>query len=285
MESADRLPGKSEFRKLKQNIDVSEFKLSNEKNRDGFLNETVSLVIPAYNEEKRIRPFLEEINTKLPAPWEIIVVCDGNDSTARIASSFGGRIAVLEFSNRLGKGGAILEGLKQASGNIVGYVDADGAISSNDIKRIVAAVEHDSDVAVGSRWVRGSKIVSRQPIIRVILGRLYHYLSFALLGMKIKDTQCGIKAMKASLVKQVLSRVTIKNLSFDTAFLYHCQKLGARISEIPITWKDVDGSKVKPVRTAIVMLLSLVGIKIAHSKRSEKFSGLLESVQQIIEAV
>ena len=242
-----------------------------------------SLVIPAYNEEKRIRPFLEHLKSELPEGWEVIVVCDGTDNTANIVRSIDSRFKVIEFEHRLGKGGAIKAGLNVAHGNILGYVDADGAISFSEVLKVFGAVNEEAQVAVGSRWVRGSKMETKQPLMRVILGRLYHYLSFALLGLTIKDTQCGVKAFKAEIVKGELNGVTLRNLSFDTALLYHCQKSGAKIAEIPIVWSDVKGSKVSPLKTAAIMFLSLLGLKLAHSRSSVKLLDVIQSVREMIE--
>lgn len=245
--------------------------------------DTHSLIIPAYNEENRIGPFLDHLKENLSSEWEIIVVCDGNDSTAEIARASGNRFNVLEFNKRLGKGGAVIEGFKAAHGKIVGYVDADGAISFTEISKVFDSVGETTQVSVGSRWVKGSRLLKSQPMLRVILGRLYHYMSFALLGIKVKDTQCGIKAFEANTVREVMDSVTLKNLSFDTAIIYHCIRAGAKIAEVPIVWNDVDGSKVNPFKTAFIMFLSLLGIRLANSRNKMKFSGIIDAVRDVLE--
>lgn len=247
------------------------------------LEYSYSLVVPAYNEEKRILPFMKQLSTMLPSNWEVIIVCDGTDKTAKIAREADYKFKVMEFEHRLGKGGAILEGFKAANGDVVGYADADGAISVHEVKKVFSHISGDCDVAVGSRWVKNSNVIVRQPLLRVILGRLYHYAAFAILGIPTKDTQCGVKAFKKSTLQKVLPHLTLKNLSFDTAILYHCKKLGSRIAEVPITWNDVDGSKVRPLKTAMVMFSSLVGIRLAHSNKHRKLSGLLESIRMLLE--
>lgn len=283
MESFNKTPVAPDYRLPNGNFDRSNLIFRIGQSSGTRQNDSVSLVIPAYNEEKRIRPFLEEINIELPDSWEIIVVCDGTDSTANIVRSFGGRFNVLESAQRLGKGGAVLEGFKHAKGKIVGYVDADGAISSSEIIKVVNSVRDNNEVAIGSRWIKGARIVSHQPILRVVLGRLYHYLSFSLLGLRMKDTQCGIKAFNSVLVKGVMGSVTLRNLSFDTAILYHCNKHGAKITEVPVIWNDVEGSKVHPIKAPLIMFFSLVGIRLAHSKSSKKLGILFESVRDLFE--
>ncbi len=244
---------------------------------------TYSLVIPAYNEEKRIVPFLEHLKNNLSREWEVIIVCDGNDRTADIARSVSSQFNVLEFKKRLGKGGAVKEGFKVAHGNIIGYVDADGAISFREIAKVFNVVDGTTQVSVGSRWVKGSKLVKSQPFLRVILGRFYHYMSFALLGIRVKDTQCGIKAFEANTVRNVMNSVTLKNLSFDTAIIFHCMRKGAKIAEVPIVWNDVEGSKVNPIKTAFIMFLSLLGLRLANSKNKGRFSDIIDTVRDMME--
>lgn len=259
-------------------IDQSENKVKADVSHEKF-----SLVIPAYNEEKRITPFLKHLSKELPLDWNVVIVCDGVDKTAEIARSIDSRFRVLEFDQKLGKGGAIIEGFKAADGSVIGYVDADGALTFAEIDKVFSSISSDLDVAVASRWVNGSVVNVRQPLVRIFLGRVYHYMSFALLGLRIKDTQCGLKAFKADTLRKTLPEVTLKNLSFDTALLYHCSKLGAKVVEVPVTWKDVGESKVRPFKTALVMLFSLIGIRLAHSKSSDKLVVLMNSVRDLFE--
>lgn len=244
-----------------------------EENRQSYL---CSLIIPAYNEEKRIKPFLEELKSKLPLNWEVIIVCDGTDKTAEIARKVDDRFRVLSFDKRLGKGGATKKGFKVAIGEIIGYVDADGSIPWESVQKVFDVVIKGEMVATGSRWMKDSKVIISQPFLRIILGRMYHYFTILFLRVDIKDTQCGLKVFRREVVTRILKNVTISNLSFDTAFLYHTQKAGYRIAEIPITWKDTDGSKISPFKSAFVMFLTLVGIRFAHSKLSKKVLKYLE---------
>ena len=235
-----------------------------------------SLIIPAYNEEKRIGPFLEDLKAKIPQNWEVIIVCDGTDKTAEVAKKIDDRFRVLSFSKRLGKGGAIKKGFLAATGEVIGYVDADGAIPWESIQKVFEVVIKGETAAVGSRWMKHSKVVLSQPMLRVVLGRVYHYFTILFLKIKIKDTQCGLKVYKREVVSEVLKTLTISNLSFDTAFLYHTQKAGYRIVEIPITWKDIDGSKFSPFKTAFLMFIILIGIRLAHSRFSKKILKFIE---------
>ena len=242
-----------------------------------------SLVIPAYNEESRIMPFLEDISKNLPEKWEIIVVCDGTDRTAEIALSFGDRFTVLEYGHKLGKGGAILEGFYRAKGDIVGYVDADGALGSSDIIKVFSKVDEQNPVAIASRWVKGSNIIEKQTFLRIFLGRVYHYTTFAILGLRQKDTQCGLKAFHKIVNEEVVKRLKLTNLSIDTAFLYHCKLLSFRVAEVPVSWRDVEGSKVRPLKTALVMFATLIGIKMAHSRNAERTRSVISEMYELLQ--
>ncbi len=242
-----------------------------------------SLVIPAYNEENRIYSLLEKIKSELTDFYEIIIVCDGEDKTAQLARSIDSRFKVLEFGRRLGKGGAIMVGFEEATGDIVGFVDADGSITPSDIRKVFTSLSNDAPVAIGSRWVKGSSISIRQPFLRVVLGRLYHYLTFAVLGLYIKDTQCGIKAFVREKVQEIVQNIKTLNLSFDTAILYSCKKAGLDIKEVPITWKDVPGSKVKILKTSLSMVATLLIIRLANSRYYSKLNNFISDNSNLID--
>lgn len=210
---------------------------------------THSLVIPAYNEENRIRPFLEDISVNIPRDWEIIIVCDGKDKTAEIAKSFGGRFSVLEFKHKLGK--------------------------------VFSHVDDSNPVAIASRWVRGSNMIEKQPFLRLLLGRIYHYATFAILGIRQKDTQCGLKVYHKDTIQEVMKRLKITNLSIDTAILYHCKLLNYNVTEVPVTWRDIVGSKFSPFKTALVMFATLLGLRLTHSSRAKKIKQLLSVLHEM----
>lgn len=242
------------------------------------VQKSYSLIIPAYNEENRIAGFLKSLSPFIFSFDEILAICDGNDKTAEIIKTEIPRIKVVEYEKRLGKGGAILEGFRLAQGDVIGYVDADGSISPEDALRVFASVNSDTSVSIGSRWLKDSKVLNKQPLTRIILGRLYHYLAFTLLGIREKDIQCGVKAFNKELIEALQSKVTVKNFSFDTAVLFHCKKMFKKISEVPISWKDVSGSRVNPLRESIVMFATLIGLFLANSKRMNVFFNRLFEV-------
>ncbi len=153
-----------------------------------------SLVIPAYNEENRITPLFDAISS---FDGELIVVCDGTDSTAEVVDRIASRrrdltIRCLRFEKRLGKGGGVLEGLAAARAPYVGYFDADGSTTVDEMKRLFSQLG-DQDGLIGSRWVPGSTLQVRQSILRRIESRAFNLLIRILFGLTFNDTQCGVR--------------------------------------------------------------------------------------------
>lgn len=227
-----------------------------------------SVVVPAYNEEKRISPFLKSILEEAPSSTEIIVVCDGNDGTADIVRTFGNRVKLVTFSQRQGKGGAIIEGFKIARGDVVGFVDADGAIPAYEVFRLASLTDQDNPCVVGSRWVKGSVIENPEPFLNVIAGRVFHYMTFFILRLRCKDTQCGVKFFHKNLLKVLVKRVQVRSRMVDVALLYHTELLGVRIDEVGIHWSHKDGTRLPILKVIPFMFATLVGLKFVHSAKA-----------------
>jgi glycosyltransferase involved in cell wall biosynthesis len=223
----------------------------------------LSIVIPAWNEEDRLSRTLSRYLPALEArgePFEVIVVADGaRDRTADVARSFAARgVRVLEFPEKLGKGGAILEGLRTARFEHVGYVDADGPIPPSQIYGLVDSLA-DVDCVIASRWMRGSVVLQSEPLFNQVAGRIWNFLVRALLNLPMQDTQCGAKFFKRSVVIPLLRSITVTNRAFDVVFLFHVRQAGASVKEVPVTWSHDPNSRM-PIGQAIpVMFVSLVG--------------------------
>lgn len=225
----------------------------------------ISLVIPAWNEEDRLRKTLDRFLPSLEArndAYEVIVVSDGDqDRTADVAESYGARgVRVLRFGKKLGKGGAILAGLHEAKFDYVGYLDADGPISPDEVYRLVGTLE-DCDCVIASRWSRGSVAIEHEPLLNRIAGRVWNLLVRFILFLPLKDTQCGAKFFRRSVVAPVLRTVAVTNRAFDVDLLYHVRKAGGNMKEVPVTWQH-DHSSRMPIGKAIpIMFVSLVGVR------------------------
>lgn len=212
----------------------------------------LSIVIPAYNEEKRIEltlshycNYFREQNVNA----ELIVVIDGFDGTLDIVKEYkrryDGIIKYLRFSKRLGKGGALLKGFAAASGEIVGFVDADGSVRPHEIMKLVKLVASGQcDGAIGSRWIKGARLMRKPPIFRIILSRGLNALVKGLLRINFNDTQCGAKVFKRKVIEQCIPYLDVNGYSFDIYLLYAAIKKGYRIKEVPLEWQYLDGSKI-----------------------------------------
>lgn len=205
-----------------------------------------TLIIPAYNEESRIR---RVISSLAEFPGTIIFVCDGSDRTADLIDEYShshreARIRCLRFNNRLGKGGGIREGFLAATTELVGFMDADGSTPLSEMKLLFERLS-DVDCAIGSRWVPGSDIPIRQGILRQVQSRTFNLIIRALFGLTFRDTQCGAKTFRKSAVDTILPEIRSRGFEFDVELLWRLREKGYSIQEYPIRWENVSDSRVR----------------------------------------
>ncbi|MDP3396345.1 MAG: glycosyltransferase family 2 protein [Methanoregula sp.] len=220
-----------------------------------------SLVIPAYNEENRIRLLFDEITA---FEGELIVVCDGTDRTADCVRQIAAHrqdlvINCLEYDHRLGKGGGVIEGLKAARSPLVGYFDADGSTSISEMQRLFSHLS-SSDGAIGSRWVPGSTLRVRQGFLRRMESRAFNLLIRIFFNLTYNDTQCGAKVFKKTAIDTVLPQMTSRGFEFDVELLWRLHQAGYSVKEIPIVWQNKGDSRVQK-RDMIRMLKGLFVIR------------------------
>ena len=232
------------------------------------------ILIPAYNEEQRIEPVLREyasyFQREYAGKFQIVVVLNGcRDNTLgvvrRVAEEFPS-ITALEFKEPIGKGGALIEGLKLAPlADLIGYVDADGASPPQSLLTLVHRMDN-ADCLIGSRWLRGAVLHQAQPWVRKITSRTFHLIVEILFWMDIKDTQCPCKLMRRECVEKIHSSLLIADLAFDVNLLVSLKRAGFRVLEVPIEWTDKVGSKVSSslVRQSLTMLLSVVRLRLIY---------------------
>jgi len=235
------------------------------------------LLIPAYNEEARIEPVLRLYATffqrNYAGPFQLVVVLNGcRDNTLgvvqRVAKEFPA-IRWLDFPAPIGKGGALIEGLKLAGNvEVVGYVDADGATGPAAVLQLLPYMEK-ADCVVGSRWLPGSVLLKAQPKFRQIISRCFHLIVELLFRLHIKDTQCPCKLMRRSAVEKIHPYLRIADLAFDVNLLVAMKQAGFRILEVPIEWTDIVGSKVTSslLRQSLTMFLSVWRVRLIYWPR------------------
>src|ERR1017187_3670424 len=230
------------------------------------------ILIPAYNEERRIEPVLRDcaqfFGRNYSGEFQIVVVLNGcTDNTLgvvqRVAAEFPA-IHALEFKAPIGKGGALIEGLKLAShADLIGYVDADGATPPHAFLELVRHIGK-ADCVIGSRWVRGAVIHQSQTGHRQFASRAFHLIVQLLFWMNIRDTQCGAKVMKREVVEKIHPFLRIADMAFDINLLVAIKRAGYRIREVPTEWTDKAGSKVTLFRSSLTMLLSVIRIRLIY---------------------
>jgi dolichyl-phosphate beta-glucosyltransferase len=228
-----------------------------------------SIVIPAYNEAKRLPRTLQSILAFLKAEsWdaEVIVVNDGStDDTAAVVRSFAAAnpvISLIDNQVNCGKGQSIRDGVQRASGDIILFADADDSTPIQDAEKLVRAIEAGADIAIGSRWVDRDLQVHPQPWYRRLNGRVYNLLLRSILGLDYKDTQNGFKAFARPAAKNIFALQRIGGWGFDAEVLYLAKRFGFSVREIPVEYTYyAEGSKIRPYRDGARMLLELLKVR------------------------
>lgn len=232
------------------------------------------LLIPAYNEEQRIGPVLRDyalyFQQHYSGKFQLIVVLNGcRDNTAGVVQKAAAEfpsISEMEFKQPIGKGGALIEGLRLAPlAHVIGYVDADGATPPKAFHDLVKRIG-EADCVIGSRWIEGAILHQEQTRKRQFASRVFHMIvSFLFPRLNIRDTQCGAKVLRREAVEKIHSSLRIADMAFDINLLYSLKRAGYRILEVPTEWTDKIGTKVTLGRTSLVMFLSVVRIRLIYS--------------------
>ncbi len=228
----------------------------------------LSVIIPAYNEEKRLLPTLERVCVYLSTkdfPYEVVVVDDGStDNTLQITKSIANKnnhINILSNERNSGKGYSVRRGMLSARGEYVFFTDADLSTPIEEIEKCLPYLVNGYDVVIGSRSMPGADIIVHQPWYREKMGKIFNFMVNVVLLRGIVDTQCGFKGFKRDVAKKVFSRCRIDGFSFDVEALYLSRKFDYKIKELPIRWENSTLSKVSPVKHSIQMFKDLLGIK------------------------
>lgn len=226
----------------------------------------LSIIIPAFNEERRLpntivglRGYLDSDKTRN----EVLIVENGStDATLAIAQKAARadqRFHAIHLPHR-GKGQAIRVGVKASRGDIVVLCDADFSMPVEEITLLLGAVEGGADVAIGSREAPGARRIG-EPALRHLMGRVFNGLVRLVAVPGLGDTQCGFKAFRGSVARDLFARQRIDGWAFDVEVLFLAARSGYTIREIPITWRYDPSSRVRPVRDTIAMMRELLAIR------------------------
>ncbi len=226
----------------------------------------LSIVIPAFNEARRLPAYLPAVAAfaaTVEGGGEVLVVDDGSqdDTVAyvRAVAEANPGVRLLQLASNTGKGGAVRHGLAAARGELMLFTDADGSTPIAEAPKLLALAAAGADLAIGTR--RGPGQAAHRTWWRSLLGGIFWRVT-RLIGIPaVSDTQCGFKLLTRACVRRLLPHLRENGWAFDVELLYLAGLMHLRISETPVVWQAIKGSKVQPVRDALRMLGALVRIR------------------------
>jgi dolichyl-phosphate beta-glucosyltransferase len=234
----------------------------------------LSLIIPAFNEVATIQGTLRAIRDYLEprkVTYELIVAADGTDGTREAAAALNSEmpVAVLGENERRGKGRGVREGMLAASGENVGFLDADYKVAIDEIETILPWFEQGYDVVIGSRAVAGADIQVKQKWVRRVGSKAFALIMRQLVGLHgIADTQCGFKFFRAAVARDLFSRQRIDGYMFDVEILSLALRSGHKVKEIGVAWRDDGDTRLKLVSGNWKNLKDLFRIRFGRRTRS-----------------
>jgi dolichyl-phosphate beta-glucosyltransferase len=240
------------------------------------MNQSLSIIIPAYNEQKCIASSLGEVlrfAAAQPGPAEVIVVDDGSSDTtaARVEEVMASlepdapRLRLVRHGVNRGKGASVRTGFAHAGGEIVLFTDADLSAPIEEATHLIEPVTTgECEVAIGSRAVDPSRVEIHQSLIRRSSGRIFNRMVRRITGLNIGDTQCGFKAFRRTAIAPAFAAQRLEGFAFDVELLYLASRLGLRILELPVRWRHVPDSRVSLVTDSVRMFLDICRIRLNH---------------------
>ncbi len=230
----------------------------------------LSLVIPVFNEERRIESSLQQVLTylrKQTYPWEVLVVDDGSqDSTVDLVeklSSQAPEISLIREPHR-GKGHAVKAGMLAAKGAYRFQCDADLSMPIEQVSRFLPPAQRDYDIAVGSREVAGARRIG-EPAHRHLMGRVFNQM-VRLMAVGLRDTQCGFKCYAGSRAHELFRLQRLDGFGFDVEILFLAHQRNLRVVEVPIDWYYRRESRVRPLQDTLRMVRELISIRLYQMK-------------------
>jgi len=225
----------------------------------------LSLVIPMYNEVRRIASSVETVRAYLDAlgkPYEIIVVDDGStDGSAEALAEVSGITVVSHKPNR-GKGYTVRQGVLASKGEIVAFSDVDLSAPIEELSKLLDAIDSGADIAVGSRGLKTSQLGIHQSKFRELGGKSLNLIIRALAVRGIKDTQCGFKLFRGDAARRIFDKCILDGWGFDVEVLRLARRMGYRIDEIPVRWNHCADSRIRPLQAGLQVLKDLFRIRL-----------------------
>ena len=214
-----------------------------------------TVVIPAYNEERRLAPSLPRALAWAGSDGEVLVVDDGSeDATSEVARRAGA--TVLRLPENRGKGHAVRVGIEAAHGDSIIVTDADLASPIEEADSLLAALDEGAEIAIGVR----RRVGRNQPWHRLVLGRVYGGFVRRVLAIDVRDPQCGLKAFRRPAAQALARRCSLDSYSFDAEILALAIREGMPVAQVHVLWTDVPGTKVRVLRDGARMVLDVLGL-------------------------
>ncbi|MEJ2744949.1 MAG: glycosyltransferase family 2 protein [bacterium] len=241
---------------------------------------SLSIVVPAYNEEGRIGPSLERIASFLDGRdyvYEIVVVDDGSrDGTVGVVEEFAKRVAcvkLLRNDENRGKGYTVRRGVLEAKGRLILFTDADLAVPIEELPRLISACEEGADIAIGDRYLEESNIRTDQPLYRRIIGHMGGLYVRTVILRSPPDTQCGFKCLRKEAAHRLFGLMRVNGGMFDVELIYLARKAGYKIKQIPVAWSHCQGSSINIVKCLLTDPFSLIAIRVNDLLGRYRFTG------------
>jgi len=231
---------------------------------------SLSIIIPAYNEEDRLGPTFERLRAWMnerARDIQVLVVDDGStDGTADLVSSVAksdDRISLVSNGENRGKGYSVGNGVSKATGELILFSDADLSTPLGEFDRLESAIEGHA-IAIGSRALPDSRLEKRQPLYREMMGRTFNLFVQAMVFPGIRDTQCGFKLFRREAAQATFGRRKIDGFAFDVEILFIARRLGYSVAEVPVLWINDEASRVDPIRHSAQMFRDIMRIRRLH---------------------
>ena len=224
----------------------------------------LSVIIPAFNEGRRLETTLREILAFLERgqrSFEIIVVDDGSaDKTAEVAADFEEAVYLLRLARNRGKGAALRHGVVASSGKMILITDADLSTPIQELDKLTPHLD-SAQLVFGSRALEDSEILEHQSRHRELLGKVFN-LFIRLLGAgPIRDTQCGFKLIRGDIARELFPGFTVDRFAYDVELVFEARKRGYEIREVGVEWSDAPFSRVRPLRDGLHMVLDVIKMR------------------------
>lgn len=230
----------------------------------------ISVVIPVYNEERRIKNLTQIISylKKQKYLWEVVLINDGSkDRTQDKLNQLKKRrnFTIISYNENLGKGFAVKTGMLSAKGKYRVFLDIDLSTPITEFDKFLPYLDK-YDIVIGSRKMKESNVVTRQSLTREVMGRMFTLLSQKVLQVDVSDFTCGFKCFSSKAVKKTFLKQTINGWGFDSEILYIGKITKHSIKEVPVIWRNAPGTKVKFPGAIISSFLELIKIRINSAK-------------------